>query len=173
MLHGRMKSEEKEKVMLAFKNKELEVLVATTVIEVGVDVPNATIMWIQGAERFGLAQLHQLRGRVGRSDLSSYCFLKPTGFVSEKTYERLKALVECQNGFELAERDLALRGPGDVYGTDQSGFPEFKIATIFNAPLIAKARNQAKALLEKDSSFLSYPDLKNYFEAFAKQIHFE
>lgn len=173
MLHGRMKSEEKERIMQAFKNGEAEVLVSTTVVEVGVDVPNATVMMIEGAERFGLAQMHQLRGRVGRSDLPSFCYLRPSGFVPEKTYERLRALVDCQNGFELAERDLALRGAGELYGTEQSGFPEFKIANIFDAPLLAKARNAAFGLLKEDPELVQHPAVRQRLEGFAKRVHFE
>ncbi len=173
MLHGRMKSEEKDAIMQAFKRGEIDVLVATTVIEVGVDVPNATVMCIEGAERFGLAQMHQLRGRVGRSDKPSFCYLNPSGFVPEKTYERLKALVDCQNGFELAERDLALRGSGELYGTQQSGYPEFKIANIFDAPLISKARNAAADLLKEDGELVEHPAVRARLEEYVHRVHFE
>ncbi|MEK7105326.1 MAG: ATP-dependent DNA helicase RecG [Patescibacteria group bacterium] len=173
VLHGRMKSEEKERIMAEFKQGNLHALISTTVIEVGVDVPNATVMFVEGAERFGLAQLHQLRGRVGRSDLPSLCFLRPSGFVPEQTYERLRALVECNNGFELAERDLALRGPGDIYGTVQSGFPGFKLADLFNAPMIAKARNAAQSLLKEEGGLSRYPAVRARLGEYVKKIHFE
>ncbi|KKW36853.1 MAG: ATP-dependent DNA helicase RecG [Candidatus Giovannonibacteria bacterium GW2011_GWA2_53_7] len=119
-LNGRMKAEEKEEVMRRFRSGEVPVLVSTTVIEVGVDVLEATVMVIEGAERFGLAQLHQLRGRVGRSDKPSFCFLRPGGFLQGKSLERLQAMVRCQNGFELAELDLQFRGPGNVFGNARS-----------------------------------------------------
>lgn len=172
-LHGRMKSEEKQRIMEEFVQGKSDVLISTTVIEVGVDVPNATVMFVEGAERFGLAQLHQLRGRVGRSDLPSHCYLRPSGFVPEATYARLRAMVECQNGFELAERDLALRGPGDVYGIVQSGFEGFKLADIFNAPLIAAARNQAVDLLKQEEGLSRYPLLQEKLEAYVRKVHFE
>ena len=173
VLHGQMKSEEKQKIMQAFCDGKIDALVSTTVIEVGVDVPNATVMFVEGAERFGLAQLHQLRGRVGRSDLPSFCYLRPSGFVPEATYARLRALVECQNGFELAERDLALRGPGDVYGTVQSGFPGFKLADLFDAPMIARARNSASDLLRKDAGLVEHPEVLARLGEYVRRIHFE
>lgn len=173
VLHGRMKSQEKEEIMAGFVSGEIPVLVSTTVVEVGVDVPNATVMLIEGAECFGLAQMHQLRGRVGRSDKPSYCYLRPSGFVPEKTYERLRALVDCANGFELAERDLAQRGPGDVYGVDQSGFPEFKLANLFDAPMISRARNAAKRFLEEDPDIARHPAVLHQLEVFGERIHFE
>ncbi len=173
VLHGRLKTEEREAKMAAFLAGETQVLIATTVIEVGVDVPNATVMWVEGAERFGLAQLHQLRGRVGRSDKASFCFLHPSHFVVEKTWQRLKALVDCQNGFELAQKDLQLRGPGEVYGTSQSGYPEFKITDLFNAPLIARAREAAKGLLQRDADLIAHPLVKEQVAKFIRSIHFE
>lgn len=173
MLHGQMKAEEKQNIMQAFVEGRHQALVSTTVIEVGVDVPNATVMFVEGAERFGLAQLHQLRGRVGRSDLPSYCYLRPSGFVPEATYERLRALVECQNGFELAERDLALRGPGDVYGTVQSGFPGFKLADLFDAPMIARARNAAGDLLRRDSGLTEHRAVLARLGEYVRRVHFE
>lgn len=173
ILHGRMKSAEKEEIMAQYVAGELDVLIATTVIEVGVNVPNATVMFVEGAERFGLAQLHQLRGRVGRSDLPSVCFLHPSGFVPEKTYERLRALVDCQNGFELAERDLALRGAGDVYGTQQSGFPEFKIADPMNVGMVARARNAASDLLREDPELVAHAEVLDRLKKFAARVHFE
>ena len=173
VLHGRLAADEKEKRMADLVVGKIQVLVTTTVIEVGVDVPNATVMFVEGAERFGLAQLHQLRGRVGRSDLASICFLHPSHFVPEKTYERLKALVKSQNGFELAEKDLALRGPGEVYGTQQSGFPEFKIADLFNVPLISAARESARTLLEVDPLLAKHLAVLARVSRFVTRVHFE
>lgn len=158
LLHGKMKPAEKEKAMLAFKNNELNILVSTAVIEVGVDVPNATVMMIEDAERFGLAQLHQFRGRVGRSEHKSYCFLfsdDPNAINNP----RLQALVENNNGFELAEKDLQIRGSGDLYGTKQSGYA-FKIASLNNLELVERSRAYAEKLLNKDITLSSYPLLK-------------
>ena len=130
LLHGRMDADEKEIIMRRFQRRELDVLIATTVIEVGVDVPNATMMVIEHAERFGLAQLHQLRGRVGRGRAKSYCVLMTGGKVSAPAVERLAAMVRTQNGFELAELDLQLRGPGEFFGTRQAGIPDFRVANL-------------------------------------------
>ena len=123
LLHGQMKSVEKQEVMSGFKSRKLDILVATTVIEVGIDVPNATIMVIENAERFGLAQLHQLRGRVGRGSDKSYCYLVGTA-KSEDSYRRIQVMVRTNNGFEIAEEDLNIRGPGEFFGTRQSGLPK-------------------------------------------------
>ena len=130
LLHGRMDADEKEIIMRRFQRRELDVLIATTVIEVGVDVPNATMMVIEHAERFGLAQMHQLRGRVGRGSAKSYCILMTGGKISPQAVERLAAMVRTQNGFELAELDLQLRGPGEFFGTRQAGIPDFRVANL-------------------------------------------
>ena len=155
LLHGRMKGEEKDAVMLAFREKQFDILVSTTVVEVGVDVPNATVMLIEGANRFGLAQLHQLRGRVGRSEAQSYCLLIPE-HEDEAENERLKAMVESNDGFVLAERDLQQRGPGEFLGTRQAGYATtLKMASLSDIQLIEKARTQAQALFARD------PELKD------------
>ena len=129
LLHGQMKGVEKEAVMAAFARGEADVMVATTVIEVGVDVPNATLMVIEDADRFGLSQLHQLRGRVGRGKAKSYCILT-THSRNPETVQRLKALCKTTDGFKIAEEDLKLRGPGDFFGQRQSGLPTFKVASL-------------------------------------------
>ena len=129
-LHGKMKAKEKEEIMEQFKNGEIQILIATTVIEVGVNVPNASIMVVENAERFGLAQLHQLRGRVGRGEYQSYCILKFEGN-SETTRQRMKVMCDTNDGFIISEKDLELRGSGDFFGTEQHGIPEFKIANLF------------------------------------------
>jgi ATP-dependent DNA helicase RecG len=158
LIHGRMKAEEKEVVMSAFKRGEIDVLVSTTVIEVGVDVPNASLMVIEHAERFGLTQLHQLRGRVGRGDKQSYCILIAHGRLSSEARERLETMAETTDGFKIAEKDLQLRGPGDYFGTQQSGLPDFKIANVLtDGALLAAARNEAFQLVERDPQ-LSAPD---------------
>jgi len=144
LLHGRLKSAEKEAVMGAFAGRALDVLVATTVIEVGVDVPNATVMVIEHAERFGLAQLHQLRGRVGRGAGASSCLLVSHGRLSDEARSRLQVMVATDDGFEIAERDLELRGPGDFFGTRQWGLPGFRAARLIrDRDLLEKARAEA------------------------------
>ena len=130
LLHGRLSADDKEVTMRRFQRGEIDVLIATTVIEVGVDVPNATVMVIEHAERFGLAQMHQLRGRVGRGAAKSYCILMTGGRVTEQAEARLEAMVRTQNGFELAELDLQQRGPGEFFGTRQAGLPEFRVANL-------------------------------------------
>ena len=155
LLHGRMKSVEKEEIMLRFRQGDIKVLVSTTVIEVGVDIPNATVMIIMDADRFGLAQLHQLRGRVGRSERQSYCIL----VANPKTDEgraRLRAMTRTSDGFVLAEEDLRLRGPGEFHGTRQSGLPEFKIADLLrDGKILQIAREEAQALAQRDPYFKS------------------
>jgi ATP-dependent DNA helicase RecG len=159
MLHGRMKGKEKEEIMRKFLASEIKILVSTSVVEVGVDVPNASVMMIEGADRFGLAQLHQFRGRVGRSDFQSYCFLF-TESDSDNTLKRLDALTKYNDGFVLARMDLKFRGPGEVYGTMQKGFPELKIASLFDYELMKKAKEEAEKLIKKDASLNNWPELK-------------
>ena len=157
LLHGRMRPDEKDDVMLKFRDRKFDILVSTTVVEVGVDVPNATVMLIEGADRFGLAQLHQLRGRVGRGADKSYCLLIPTH--EDKTEnERLQAMAESNDGFVLAERDLQQRGPGEFLGTRQSGYASsLRMASITDVELIEKARAQAQTVFDKDPD-LSQPE---------------
>ncbi len=152
LLHGRMKGSEKQSVMTRFKNGELDVLVSTTVVEVGVDVPNATIMIVEHAERFGLTQLHQLRGRVGRGAEQSYCILMMgKDFVGDTSYNRLKIMEETTDGFRIAEEDLKIRGPGELFGTRQSGMPELRIADLVeDRALMDDARTAAFTLVEQD-----------------------
>ena len=162
ILHGKMSSVEKDKIMQAFKRGEINVLVSTTVVEVGVDVPNATVMVIEHAERFGLSQLHQLRGRVGRSEKQSYCFLIAynVSFQSE-AFKRLQILTQTYDGFKIAEEDLKLRGPGDLFGTQQSGFIEFKRADpVRDLDLLLLARDSAFELIREDPELKNYPALK-------------
>jgi ATP-dependent DNA helicase RecG len=157
LLHGRMKAEDKEKVMRRFLQGELDILVSTTVIEVGVDVPNATMMMIENPERFGLAQLHQLRGRVGRAEHQSYCYLMLSD--SKAPSRRLRALERSQDGFKLAELDLELRGPGAIYGSSQHGQLDLRIARLSDTALIAAAREAAQRLLDEGTDLLQYRQL--------------
>ena len=153
LLHGRLKTAERREVMRAFKEGELDVLVATTVIEVGVDVPNATIMIVQEADRFGLAQLHQLRGRVGRGAEQSYCLLisRPKLELTDTAQARLEALVETTDGFELAERDLELRGEGQLLGTRQSGVGDLRFTRLrADRAILERARELARTLVAED-----------------------
>jgi len=161
LLHGRLKAADRREVMRAFKEGELDVLVATTVIEVGVDVPNATIMIVQEADRFGLAQLHQLRGRVGRGAAQSYCLLisRPKEELTDAAQARLEALVECSDGFELADRDLDLRGEGQLLGTRQSGLSDLRFTRLrADRALIERARALAHELAGEDGPWQDEAD---------------
>ena len=155
LLHGRMRGRDKEAVMGSFRLGELQVLVSTSVIEVGIDVPNATVMLIEGADRFGLAQLHQFRGRVGRGAHQSYCLLlsdsaSPDDAQTRTTWERLRALEDTQDGFVLAEKDLELRGPGDFFGVRQSGLPTLRLASLSNLQTLEQARDEARTIFGHD-----------------------
>lgn len=165
LLHGKLKSKEKEQVMSDFKNKNFDILVATPVVEVGIDIPNATIIMIEASERFGLAQLHQLRGRVGRGDKQSYCLLFSDS-LSDPISKRLKSLETIYSGAELAELDLRLRGPGNLYGTAQHGIPKLKVASFSDTLLIQKARFQAQEVFPQLSA---YPLLKKKVDAITLQ----
>lgn len=159
LLHGRLKPQEKEQVLLDFKDHKIDILVSTSVVEVGVDVPNATIMVIESAERFGLAQLHQLRGRVGRGSKQSYCFLFGENEDGQTT-SRLKSMEKINDGLKLAELDLKIRGSGEIFGTKQSGRLELKIASFSDLPLIEKSRSAAQKVLSEDPNLDKYPVLK-------------
>jgi len=155
LLHGRLGFAEKERVMREFKDLALHLLVSTTVIEVGIDVPNASVMLIEHAERFGLSQLHQLRGRVGRGPWKSYCILL-TAAASEEARRRIEAMTSTNDGFRIAEADLQLRGPGDFFGTRQSGLPEFRVADLLrDGAMLEEARREAFALVQADPKLLA------------------
>lgn len=166
LLHGKLPAEEKDAVMRAFSSGDLDILVSTTVVEVGVDVPNATAIIIEGADRFGLAQLHQLRGRVGRSDLQSYCYLVPS--TSQKPSERLRELERSNDGFYLAERDLELRGPGEIYGRAQSGSLNLAVANISDMKLLKRAQTAAGWWLGNDGDLLQYGQLAKEVERYRR-----
>ncbi|MBI2439188.1 MAG: ATP-dependent DNA helicase RecG [Candidatus Moranbacteria bacterium] len=185
LVHGKMKSQEKEQAMEDFKNKKYDILVATAVVEVGVDVPNASCMIIEEAERFGLAQLHQFRGRVGRGEYQSCCFLFPhqqspsseshegQNRESSRENERLKVLATKHNGFEIAEADLAFRGPGAFLGTRQSGLPDIAMENLANLKLVEISRNEAKNILKSDSALKKHPLLLDALKRFEERIHLE
>lgn len=172
MLHGKMKSKEKEKIMQNFKNKKIDILVSTSVIEVGVDIPQATIMIIEGAERFGLAQLHQFRGRVGRSDLQSYCLLF-TDSPAKNTRDRMRAIVEAKNGFELAEKDLEIRGPGSLFGAKQWGLPDLAMEQLKHLPFVEMVREAAKETLQYSPQLKKIPLLAERLKRFEQKVHLE
>ena len=172
MLHGKMKSAEKAQIMSGFASGEINILVSTSVIEVGVDVPNAAIMMIEGADRFGLAQLYQFRGRVGRAEHQSYCLLF-TNSSAQSTHQRLDALLKAKNGFELAEKDLAIRGPGEFIGDKQTGIPDLAMKALNNIELIKMARAAANGVIKEDRELNAHPLLRTQLENFQKQIHLE
>jgi ATP-dependent DNA helicase RecG len=149
LLHGRMKADEKEKVMTAFRDKETQILVSTSVVEVGIDIPNAAVILIEGANRFGLAQLHQFRGRVGRGEHKSYCLLLADK-ISPEVEQRLQAVEQTSDGFKLAEKDLELRGPGEFFGTRQSGLPDLKLVKLTDTRLLELARQEAQLIFNQD-----------------------
>jgi ATP-dependent DNA helicase RecG len=166
LLHGKLKSDEKDAVMTKFASGELDILVSTTVVEVGVDVPNATVMMIEDADRFGLSQLHQLRGRVGRSIHQSHCYLVTS--TSSKPTERLRQIEKSNDGFYLAEVDLKLRGPGEIYGRSQHGALSLQIATLSDTKLIARAQSAAKAFVKRNDDLLQYKELAAQVEQYQR-----
>jgi len=151
LIHGRMKAIEKDRIMADFTEKKIQILVATTIIEVGIDIPEASLMVIEHAERFGLSQLHQLRGRVGRSNTPSYCILLAQHSGSDDARKRMRIMEETNDGFRIAEEDLSIRGPGEFMGTRQSGLPDFRIANIIrDGRILSDAKGDAFALMEED-----------------------
>ena len=158
-----MKQAEKQTILDSFRTGRLDILVSTPVVEVGIDIPGATIMMIEGADRFGLSQLHQLRGRVGRGLKESYCLLF-TENPDEKVIERLQTLSRINNGPELAEADLKIRGPGELFGTKQHGVPLLKIASLADTALIARAQHQAQTLIAQDATLQTFPLLRPNLE---------
>jgi ATP-dependent DNA helicase RecG len=172
MLHGKMKNTEKENIMKDFLDKKYDILVSTSVVELGVDVQNATIMMIEGADRFGLSQLYQFRGRVGRGEHQSFCLLF-TDSESETTLYRLDSLLTAQNGFELAEKDLELRGPGQFLGKEQTGLPDVAMDALKNIELVKAAKTSAEELLSNDPEFAQHPLLAERFKEFKTKIHLE
>ena len=163
-LHGKMKNKEKDEIMQRFKNNEIKILISTTVIEVGISVSNATVMVIENADRFGLAALHQLRGRVGRGSFESYCILKSSNR-SLKARERLKIMEKSNSGFDIAEKDLELRGPGDFFGIRQSGLPEFKLANLLKDINILKSSQEAAKKIIEEDKYLEKPENRKIKEA--------
>lgn len=172
LLHGAMKAADKDAIMLEFSEKKIDILVATSVVEVGINVPNATVIFIEGAERFGLAQLHQLRGRVQRSSHPPYCFLLPES-KGENAMKRLRILEKTDDGFKLAEADLETRGAGDLYGTRQWGISDLGMEALKNARLIRAARDEAQSLVAKDSGLENYPALRERMQNASGSMHRE
>jgi ATP-dependent DNA helicase RecG len=172
MLHGKMKAKDKELLMRQFKDGKIDILVSTSVVEVGVDVPNAVIMMIEGAERFGLAQLYQFRGRVGRGVHQSFCFLF-TDSLAKTTQQRLNSIVEAKNGLELAEKDLEIRGPGEFLGETQTGMPDLAMKALQNPDLVKTSREAALEIIQKDPKLTDYPLLREKLKKFFKEVHLE
>ncbi|MDO8536818.1 MAG: ATP-dependent DNA helicase RecG, partial [bacterium] len=172
MLHGQLKSKDKEKIMKEFFEKKTNILISTSVVEVGVDIQNATIMMIEGSDRFGLAQLYQFRGRVGRGEHQSYCFLL-TNSKGASAKERLKAIIEAKNGFELAEKDLKIRGPGEFLGESQTGLPDIAMRALQDTALVKSSREAAHAIIQTDANLKKHPMLKAQLNTFEKGIHLE
>jgi ATP-dependent DNA helicase RecG len=171
ILHSKMTKDAKEDAMMEFTNHETDILVATSVVEVGVNVPNATVIIIEGAERFGLSQLHQLRGRVQRSSHQPFCYLFAEA-KSERTMERMKLFLEAKNGFELAEYDLQLRGTGELTGTSQWGISDIGMEALRNLKLVEAARQAAITIVASDPTLSNYPLLDEHTKPFEK-VHFE
>ncbi len=171
LLHGKLKSAEREKVLTEFREGKLNILVATSIIEIGIDIPRATVMMIEEADRFGLAQLHQYRGRVGRREDQGFCFLMAGD--NNQLNHRLDAMTKFNNGFELAKVDLKFRGPGEVYGLEQKGFPELKMANFYDVNLISQTRLACLDLLKVDPKLTNYPLVKQRLGEFKKQAHLE
>jgi ATP-dependent DNA helicase RecG len=160
LLHGRMEAEEKDAVMRRFKDGQIDLLVSTTVIEVGVDVPNATLMVIEHAERFGLSQLHQLRGRIGRGSARSFCILMTGKKVTPEAEQRLDTMVKTQDGFEIAEKDLEIRGPGEFFGTKQAGMPSLRVANLIrDRELLEAAKREARVAADAPNSEVSLEEI--------------
>lgn len=173
MMHGKMKTAEKDSIIQDFKHKKFDILVATSVIEVGIDIPNASIMVVEGAERFGLAQLHQFRGRVGRGEYQSFCFLFETSDQEVSMNQRLKAIEQASSGFELAEKDLAIRGPGQFIGSNQSGLSDISMEALLNHDIIVQTKSLSQEVLSQDYTLNQYPELKSRLSYFEENIHFE
>ncbi len=172
LLHGKMKPKEKNAIMLNFKNKKIDILVATSVVEVGIDIPNATIMIIEGAERFGLAQLHQFRGRVGRGKYQSYCFLFTSTNIADTT-ARLKILEKTNNGFKISEADLKLRGPGQFMGIAQSGIPDIAMESLSDVKTIEQAKIEAQRIISFNPNLKKFPLLKKEIKKLGIVTHWE
>ncbi len=172
LLHGRLKSKEREEVMNKFANGELDILVATSIIEIGVDIPKATIMIIEDADRFGLAQLHQYRGRVGRRETQAFCFLL-SRIEDQKSNHRMQAMMQFSSGFDLSKVDLQFRGPGEVYGLEQKGFPELRMANFYDTEMMNKAREAAIELITQDPSLNSFKDLQKELGEWQERAHLE
>jgi ATP-dependent DNA helicase RecG len=172
MLHGKLKSEEKEKVMKGFAEGKTNILVSTSVVEIGIDIPNATIMMIEGADRFGLAQLYQFKGRVGRGKHQSYCLLFSDSN-SPQIKNRMWSIIKAKNGFELAEKDLKLRGPGEFLGKSQTGIPDIAMESFQNLKLVKESREAAKEIIKKDHQLENHLELKSRVKELGEKIHRE